>query len=178
VNRERSSEVLEAGQARQETQTTKAETSPQKPADVRLVRPPTIRRVGAITDAMETYSLDKWPFRWCSPEEARGFVTRLRNGDTRNQVATEVGVSPRSISRAVRYVLLADGQYDADGWFEHKREARREGRRRFLELVAKRDDQEKRTSEAVRAERRQLALAAKARERHTELEHRTTQGHL
>jgi len=118
--------------------------------------------MGAIADAQEEYSLDAWPFTWCRPEDARGYLNRIRAGDTRRQVAAEVGVSSRSISRAVRYLLLATGQYDPDGWKAYKSENRRRARQSFLALMAARDEREKRTSDAVRAERQALAQRREA----------------
>lgn len=121
--------------------------------------------MGAITDAQETYSLDRWPFRWCSAEEARGFVSRMRAGDTRKQIAAEYHVHPVTISRAVVYYLLAVGEYDGDGWKRYKSERKRQARQRFLERVNARDARQAATLAAIREERKTLVSERARRDR-------------
>jgi hypothetical protein len=87
------------------------------------------------------YDREDWPFRWCSYDEARGFVTRIRaegSGEAK-AIAEEYGVSRSSIKRAVRQYLVATQQYEPAEWLRFQRRRKAEARRRFLERMAERD---------------------------------------
>jgi hypothetical protein len=121
-----------------------------------------------VSEYVPGYDPAQWPFAWCTWEEARGFVSRLRSaGSSEGKViAQEFGVSWSSIKRAVRWYLISVGDYDPEGWSQYGRERKAEGRRRFLALVRERDRR-------VPVENRALALARDARaeqERVRELE--------
>ena len=93
-----------------------------------------------------------WPFRWCDYSDARGWVTRLRSAGSREGklIAKEVGVSARSVRRAVRWYLLSVGEYEPDSWLAYERKRKAEGRRYFLELMAKRDELDRNVSQQTR----------------------------
>jgi hypothetical protein len=90
------------------------------------------------------YDREDWPYRWCSFEEARGFVTRIRaEGSHEGKViAEEYGVSRSSVKRVVRWFLIATQQYEPDAWLRYQRQRKAEARRRFLDRMAERDRKE------------------------------------
>jgi transposase len=87
------------------------------------------------------YDREDWPYKWCSFDEARGFVTRIRaegSGEAK-AIAEEYGVSRSSIKRAVRQYLVATQQYEPAEWLRFQRRRKAEARQRFLERMAERD---------------------------------------
>src|SRR5262245_34644176 len=87
------------------------------------------------------YGREDWPYKWCTYEEARGFVSRIRaegSGEAKT-IAEEFGVSRASIKRAVRQYLIATQQYEPAEWLRYQRRLKAEARRRFLDRMAERD---------------------------------------
>jgi hypothetical protein len=84
---------------------------------------------------------EHWPHRWCTYEEARGFIVRLRAAGSRESkaIAAERGVTRMSVSRAVRSALVHMGEYDPEGWSRYNRERNAESRRWFREQMNERD---------------------------------------
>lgn len=100
-----------------------------------------------------------WPFKWCSYEEARGFVTRVRAEGSKEAhgIAAECGVHVQSIRRAMVWYLLSTGQYAPQEWFAYQRQRKAESRRKFLERMAERDRVQYRAQAKQRNARAQLA---------------------
>ena len=102
----------------------------------------------------------RWPFRrWCSYEDARGWATRIRTEGSHEgkEIAKEVGKSWSSIKRAVRWYLISVQEYEPDTWLAHERRRKAEGRRYFLELMAKRDEENGRTNREIKQARATIA---------------------
>jgi hypothetical protein len=104
------------------------------------------------------YEPEDWPHRWCSYEQARGFVTRIRaEGSGEGKViAEEYGVSRRSVTRAVRWYLISTQQYEPDQWFRFQRERKAEKRRWFLDKMAARDQEFQRANAQIKQARETL----------------------
>jgi hypothetical protein len=79
-----------------------------------------------------------WPYRWCSYDDARGFVTRIRAEGSREgkAIAQERGVDPRTVSRAVAWFLKSTGQYDPETWKRYQQQRKAEARRWFLDTMS------------------------------------------
>jgi hypothetical protein len=108
-----------------------------------------------------------WPYRWCSYEDARGFVTRIRAEGSREGkgIAQERGVSPRTVRRAVRWYLISTGQYDPDTWLAYERQRKARVRKWFLDLMTEYHTRETKENIEI-AERRAVSLGEReARER-------------
>jgi hypothetical protein len=101
---------------------------------------------------------NNWPFRWCTYEQARGFVSRIRaEGSGEGKViADELGVSWPSVKRAVRWYLIATGQYDPSSWLEYQRRRKAEARRWFLDKMAAREQETKRANAEIAQARSRL----------------------
>jgi hypothetical protein len=96
-----------------------------------------------------------WPHRWCTFEEARVFVSRVRaEGSSESKViAQERGVSRRSVSRAMRNALVRVGEYSPEEWLRYNRERKAESRRRFLERMDERNRREVQENTEIRRQR-------------------------
>lgn len=86
---------------------------------------------------------EDWPHRFCTYEEARGFIVRLRAAGSREGkvIAAEYGVTRMTVSRAVRSALVHLGEYDPEGWSRYNRERSAQARKRFCERMKERDQQ-------------------------------------
>lgn len=101
-----------------------------------------------------------WPYRWCSYEDVRGWVSRIRaEGSHEGKViAQDVGVSWPSIKRAVRWYLISVQEYDPDSWLAHQRRQKAEARKWFLDKMAERDQETKRVGTEIVQARAGLAV--------------------
>jgi hypothetical protein len=108
----------------------------------------------------------KWPFKWATYEDARGWVTRIRaEGSHEGKgIAKEIGVSWSSIKRGVVWYLISTGQYDPDSWLAYRKRQRADGRARFRERMAQRDEEKKRVVEEIARARAGLLEQRTARE--------------
>jgi hypothetical protein len=105
------------------------------------------------------YDREDWPFKGATYEQARGFVTRIRaegSGEGKT-IAEEFGVSRRSVTRAVRWYLIATQQYEPAEWLRFQRRRKAEARRRFLERMAERDRKRAEDNALIAQERATLA---------------------
>jgi hypothetical protein len=102
-----------------------------------------------------TFSPAHWPHRWCTFEEAREFVSRVRaEGSSESRaIAQERGVSRRSVSRAIRNALVRLGEYAPEEWLRYNRERKAESRRRFLERMDERNRREVQQNADIRRQR-------------------------
>jgi hypothetical protein len=106
-----------------------------------------------------------WPYRLCTYEDARGWLTRIRNGDTAKAIAKETGISFSSVRRAVVWYLHSIGQYDPESWFAYKHERRAEGRRWWRAKMDQRDQEQERVGAEIRQARERSQAEREARER-------------
>jgi dTDP-4-dehydrorhamnose 3,5-epimerase-like enzyme len=102
---------------------------------------------------------ENWPFKWCSFDDARGWVTRIRSAGSHEGklIAKEIGKSWSSVKRAVRWYLVSVGEYEPDTWLAYERRRKAEGRRYFLELMAKRDEENGLTNQEIKQARATIA---------------------
>jgi hypothetical protein len=114
-----------------------------------------------------TFDPAHWPHRWCTFEEAREFVSRVRaEGSFESRViAQERGVSRRSVSRAIRNALVRVGEYAPEEWLRYNRERKAESRRRFLERMDERNRREVQENADIRRQRDALMEQRNAMER-------------
>ena len=102
---------------------------------------------------------ENWPFKWASYQQAGGWVTRIRTAGSHEGkvIAQEVGKSWSSVKRAVRWYLISVGEYEPESWCAYERRRKAEGRRYFLELMAKRDQENGKVNKEIKQARAVIA---------------------